>query len=330
MVGIKFKNESYIETIQNTESYKRSKQAIEQWVYWRNKRLLNNERYWKQNPDKFLEEFYGLHLLPYQKLLLKLWSLEDKKIMQKGFEKRFNKGDIVYWCHHDGHGKYSVHWGMVDEQFSDAVMIDYLEPRERRLIDGVPIDQFESEERFRKLPKGWSYDTKLFEITYSDYTEEEKNFRFSYDNPKKIKEAYDKGWLVKSENIFHGQIEADITKDGFRIRKTYPMWKHHTNYVSIRPDRVYFTWDEAKKIVDESIVEFMRQTELSDYEWSVEKIDETLAHYKNLTGASDEEVKQYRDWLLAMKKVEDIETRLCGGEIQWRYWKNKRWKNIEL
>lgn len=250
--------------------------------------------------------------------------------MQKGFEKRFNKGDIVYWCHHDGHGKYSVHWGMVDEQFSDAVMIDYLEPRERRLINGVPIDQFENEERYRKLPKGWSYGTTLFKITYSDYTEEEKKFRFYYDDSEKLKEAYDKGWLVKSENIFHGQIETDITKDGFRIRKTYPMWKHHTDYVSIRPDRVYFTWAEAKKVVDENIAEFMRQTELSDYEWSVEKIDETLARYKNLTGASDEEVKQYRDWLTDMKNVEDIETRLCGGEIQWRYWNNKRWKNIEL
>lgn len=34
MVRIKFKNDSYIETIQNTESYKRSKQATEQWMYW--------------------------------------------------------------------------------------------------------------------------------------------------------------------------------------------------------------------------------------------------------------------------------------------------------
>lgn len=53
MVRIKFKNGSYIETIQSTESYKRRKRAIGQWMYWRNKRVLNNERYWKQNPDKF-------------------------------------------------------------------------------------------------------------------------------------------------------------------------------------------------------------------------------------------------------------------------------------
>ena len=84
------------------------------------------------------------------------------------------------------------------------------------------------------------------------------------------------------------------------------MWKHHTNYVSIRPDKVYFTWAEAKKIVDQNITEFMRQTELSDYEWSVEKIDETLAHYKNLTGASDEEVKQYT-FSGDLKKYDDFD-----------------------
>lgn len=71
MVEIKFKNGSYIETIQSTESYKRRKRATEQWMHWRNKRLLNNERYWKQNLDKFLEEFYGLELFSYQMLLLK-------------------------------------------------------------------------------------------------------------------------------------------------------------------------------------------------------------------------------------------------------------------
>lgn len=73
MAEIKFKNGSYIKTIQNTESCKRSN---EQWMYWRNKRVLNNERYWKQNLDKFLEEFYGLKFFQYQKLLLKLWFEE--------------------------------------------------------------------------------------------------------------------------------------------------------------------------------------------------------------------------------------------------------------
>lgn len=87
--------------------------------------------------------------------------------MKTGFEKRFKQGDIVYWCHQRGH-EYSVKFGMVDEQFSDAVCIDYLALRERRRVDGVSMQEFQSEQRYRKLPKGWSYDTELFKITVKE------------------------------------------------------------------------------------------------------------------------------------------------------------------
>lgn len=107
--------------------------------------------------------------------------------MKKGFEKRFEKGDIVYWCHSDGNGGYSVRNGMVDEQFSDAVVIDYLALRERRLVNGIPIDEFESQTKYKKLPKGWTYNTGLFKITYSVLTEEEVNYQIDIKNPETIK-----------------------------------------------------------------------------------------------------------------------------------------------
>lgn len=250
--------------------------------------------------------------------------------MRTGFEKKFNPGDIVYWCHHRGNADYSVHYGMVDEQFSDAVVIDYLALRERRRVDGVPIDEFQSEQRYRKLPKGWTYNTKLFELTWDDLTYEENIFILDISRPEILKEAYDKGYLVKDSTIFHGVIEDEITKDGFRIVKKYPMWEHHIDHVSIRPDKVYFTYKEAKKEVDENIAEFHRQASLSDYDWSVEQIDKTLDMWKAFNDVSDKEVKAYRDWLLGMKDVENIETRLWGKEIQWKYWKNTRWNYIEL
>lgn len=249
--------------------------------------------------------------------------------MRTGFEKRFKQGDIVYWCHQHGH-EYSVKYGMVDEQFSDAVVIDFLALRERRRVDGVPIDDFQSEQRYRKLPKGWTYKTELFKLTWDDLTPEEKEFKLDITNPETIKEAYDRGFMVKDSTIFHGIIESEVTKDGFRIVKKYPYWKHHIDHVSIRPDKVYFTYEEAKKEVDENIAEFHRQASLSDYEWSVEQIDRTLDRWKAFNDASDKEVKAYRDWLLEMKNVEDIETRLCGFQIQWKYWKNKKWNYIEL
>lgn len=246
--------------------------------------------------------------------------------MKQGFEKRFNQGDIVYWCHQHGH-EYSVRYGMVDEQFSDAVGIDYLALKENRRVNGIPINEFQSEERYKKLPKGWSYDTRLYEITY-DKIEGYSEYRI--DNPEDIKQAYESGLLVKDDIIFHGVIDADITKDGYKIVKKYPQWEHHFSRSSVRPDKVYFTYEEAKKKVDENIAEFHRQANLSEYDWSVEDIDKTLDRYISVIGETDRVRGLYRDWLLGMKNVEDIETRIFGGEVQWKYWKNKKWNNIEL
>ena len=246
--------------------------------------------------------------------------------MREGFEKRFNQGDIVYWCHQYGH-EYSVHYGMVDEQFSDAVCIDHLSLKECRRVNGIPIDEFQSEQRDRKLPKGWSYDTKLYEITY-DTIDGCSDGRI--DNPDSLKLAYEKGLLVKDETIFHGVIEADITKDGYKIVKKYPQWQHHFSRSSVRPDKVYFTYKEAKKEVDDNIAEFHRQASLSEYDWSLEQIDNTLKRWQFISGETDRLKELYRNCLIGMKDVEDIETRIFGGEIQWKYWKNKKWNNIEL
>lgn len=111
-------------------------------------------------------------------------------------DKRFESGEIVFWCHQRGH-EYSVHYGMVDEQYKFDVYIDYLTPRERRRIysdyvKGVLIDEFDTEQRFHKLPKGWSYDTKLFEVKNDDLTDEEINFKLDINKPETLKEAYDK------------------------------------------------------------------------------------------------------------------------------------------
>lgn len=252
--------------------------------------------------------------------------------MKKGFEKRFNKGDIVYWCHRNIYKGYTVQCGMVDEQFSDAVIIDFLVPRERRLIDGIPIDDFKNEERYRKLPKGWTYNTKLFELTEEVLDKEENNFlkNCKISDSKLIKDAYNKGYLVKKDKIYGGRIESEVTNKGFRIVKTYVMCEPHITHTSISPNKLYFSYEEAKKEVDDKTAEFYRQSELSDYDWCVEQIDKNLKKYKFLNSLSDDEVKLYRDWILNQKNVEDIETRIYMKYFQWRYLDKKRWNNIEL
>ena len=42
---------------------------------------------------------------------------------------------------------------MVDIQYDGGgVNVNYLVPRERRRVNGIPIDEFESEQRYKKLP----------------------------------------------------------------------------------------------------------------------------------------------------------------------------------
>ena len=250
--------------------------------------------------------------------------------MKQGFEKRFKNGDIVYWCHSEGNGRYKVKSGMVDEQFSDAVVIDYLVPRERRLVNGIPIDEFESQTKYKKLPKGWTYNTSLFEITYSDLTEEETLYKFCIEKPETIKQAYELGYLVKDCTVFHGVIEEEITKEGYRIVKNHPMWRHHIDHVSIRPDKVYFTYEEAKNEVDKNVKEFERQLSLTDYEWSVEHICKNLDIFKAIHGLPERDIDSYREFILGMDNVENIKTRIYQGQIQWKYEDNKRWNYIEI
>lgn len=248
--------------------------------------------------------------------------------MRKGYEKRFNPGDIVYWCRHDKSGRYEIMHGMVDEQFSDAVCIDFLAPKERRRVNGIPIDEFKSEERYHKLPKNWTYDTELFELTWDECPELKDGIDIRC--PEQILAAYNAGIIVKDETLFHGKIEADITKEGYRIVKRYPMFPYHPTNTSVRPDRVYHRYEDAKVEQDAYREELLRQANLSDRDWSLEQIDKTIWQWRDLHNAPVEEVNRYHNWFAGMDRVEDIETRLSMGQIVWRYYDKKKWNFIEL
>lgn len=153
------------------------------------------------------------------------------------------------------------------------------------------------------------------------------------NQPETLKEAYDKGFLVKRSNIFHGSIESEITNAGWRIHKAYSQdWgiNRTPNYTTVTCSKVYRTYDEAQKEVDEHIAEYKRQAALSDYDWSVEQIDKVLGYYKNIYNLTDSEVKQYRDWILSQDDIENIEIRIHFGNLEWRDWdRHKKWHGIE-
>lgn len=238
--------------------------------------------------------------------------------------KTFPIGSVVYFIKKHGH-EWDVSYGVVAEHYVDAVCVQLYELFDTRLINGIPIKELITPTRWQKLPKGWSYDTKLFDLSYSEFSHDLKDY--SLENPNDILRAINDGVLVKTQDNDHSRIETEIdSKNGWRICRKYPYDNYYPTYTSLQEFQMYSSYEEAKKVVIEHEAELKRQSELSDYEWSVEQIDRILDN----PFYSDEEKKKYRDWILSLDNVEDIEVRTCQGNIQWKYCKNKRWMNIEI
>lgn len=243
---------------------------------------------------------------------------------------KFPIGSIVYYITH----KYDISFGIVIAHFAGEVMLQKYDVNSPRIINGIPEKDFETPSRWYKLPKGWTYNTKLLNIEYEkfDYIQgvyHEKNLIMN--NPDNIRKLIDNGVLIKVNDKDYCSFETEIDrKNGWRIIRKYDITNYHPSTVTVRFDKVYSLYAEAKKIIDNIRAEWKRQAALSDREWSIEQIDKTLNHWQQVYRISDEQKQKCRDWIMELKNIEDVEIRLSQGYIQWKYLKNKKWSTIEL
>lgn len=245
---------------------------------------------------------------------------------------KFQPRDVVYWVGRHKHSPYEyyVDYGIVDEEFSDAVCVDRLHIRDNRYINDVPYKEFPSVTKWQKLPKGWTYNTELFAMEWRNNDWAVLN-TLRIDNPEDIKKALELGILVYLKDYDQTVPRSEIDKKlGWRIRKEHDDSFYVYPYVSLQKDKAFKTYAEAKGVIDAQEAEWKRQSELTDEEWSIEQINNDLQRWAKIYSKSPEEVQKVRDFLLGMDKVEDIETRVFGGDFQWKYWKNKKWRTIVL
>lgn len=237
-------------------------------------------------------------------------------------------GSVVYFIKQRGYDN-EVSFGIVEEHYPDVICLQLYELIDTRLINGIPIKDFITPTRWCKLPRGWSYDTKLFDITYGEYPCDPRNYRFS--NPDDILKGIKDGVLVKVQDNDHANINSEIdSKQGWRIRREYPAYEYHPTYATIQYSKVYNSYDDAIKVIEDYKAELKRQSELSEYDWLVEQIDKELNRWAYMCSISEEDKQKYRDWIMSLERVEDIEIRIFENNIQWKYWKNKKWMNIVL
>lgn len=241
--------------------------------------------------------------------------------------KEFQIGQIVYYVN-----KYHVPWlvnfGTVIEHYTDCICLQLYDTCDRRIINGIPTKEFGTPTPWKKLPKGWTYNTELFKFDWNhQFDDMVRETRI--DDPTSIRNAINCGFLVKVQDRDYAHFETEIDSNkGWRIIRKYR--DYHPYYTSIRYNQVYATWQEANDIVEAHRKELERQAALTDEEWSLEHIDNTLGMWAKACSITEETVQKYRDWLLGLKNIEDVETRIYGERIQWKYWQNKRWQDIEL
>jgi len=245
---------------------------------------------------------------------------------------KFQPGDVVYWVGRRRHSPYEyyVDYGIVDEEFSDAVCVDRLHIRDNRYINDVPYKEFPSVTKWQKLPKGWTYNTELFAMEWRNNDWAVLN-TLRIDNPKDIKKALELGILVYLKDYDQTVPHSEVSnKFGWRIRKEDDNSTYVYPHGTLQKDKAFKTYAEAQAVIDAQEAEWKRQSELTDEEWSIEQIDHDLQRWAKIYSKSPEEMQRVRDFLLGMDKIEDIETRVFGEDFQWKYWKNKKWRTVVL
>lgn len=144
--------------------------------------------------------------------------------------------------------KPGVQWWLADyvDEFTGNVHLVRYELRHFFLVDGVPWEKFVNDEKWKKLPKGWTYNTNLLDgrVTVNPWIDLvlEKMKSMNYRSNDDLYKCIEKEWMVPaSQNVY--DIEVEIKDKQYRII-------HNPNRNGL--GRYPFTVNAAKKDVYDS------------------------------------------------------------------------------
>lgn len=239
--------------------------------------------------------------------------------------------------------KRKVFFGIIEEHYAKEICLQLIEPKDTRLFNGVPIVNLPKVGEWIPLPKGQKrvgVDTIV--ITKSEVLDLNINIK----DPQAILDAYHSGILVNIQDqeyfanvraedwhdyTFHGEgriLGKTAPKYTYRMLKEFSWYMYHPYYKVLPFFDVYATYDEAKKVADAINAESERKANLSPYDYSVEEIDKTLDLYCGYKCYDSDLKATIRKKLLSLDNIEDLYVRICGGELQYRYEKQKKWKKV--
>lgn len=249
--------------------------------------------------------------------------------------KKLKPGDVIYIVTRLGleytYLPKRILFAIIDKVYTDGVWVNFYTKPINKRVNGVLISDFDNNEQKRKkLPKGWSYDTRLYEYTFDEYPEEMETFlkNTSISDKERIKEAIERGYLVQESYDHYAYIEEDITKEGYVLVKKTPFDCPLADHHSFKINEIYLTYEDALQHQKDEEAEFKRQSEMSYLDWSKYSIEKELDIWKAICKVDDNTVQRIKDYIFSMDKVEDIEVRCLGNKVEWKYWNKKRWARI--
>lgn len=235
-------------------------------------------------------------------------------------------GSVIYFADMK-RGKPIVNYGTVIEHYAAEIAIQLYDFADNRLVDGIPYKDFPECTEWRKLPKGWSYDTALHTITAVPTEERFKNLKIN--NPKDIEYAINEGHLVKVQDKDYSHIAEDIDRlNGYRLRKTWQNSEYHPDWVHVPWDRVFSTYEEAYEVYKAYESELIDLSKMSDRDWAIREMNRVVRMSKGLCQITDEDALKCIEYMLDREDLEDLEFRLYLGRPQYKKFKNKKWADF--
>lgn len=233
----------------------------------------------------------------------------------------------------DGLSSYRIGSDIITSQ-SEGIILT-LEPKDCRWVktltsDWTPFDKFESETEMHKLPKKWSYDTKLYWVE-NRYPKGDL-FTFDINDKEKIEQLYKEGWFVELDKNDHRHIDTEFDHDYYKVvKKGYSMMygnRYHKHLSYVLPyDRIFLDYDKAQEKAKQL---YEAEKTISLISLHKDCMDALEEHLTFITDA-DRRTK-YRKKILSMGEIEKFILRHVDNKILWAYRnaKHLEWREVEI
>ena len=288
-----------------------------------------------------------------------------KSLDENGIEKKssfFEAGDIVYFINYDKNEQkinrhYRVNIGMVyDDCFwNNEVKVSLLVPKDNRLINGVPYNDFKTPtkimpfEKNDKNLKHYEIYDKYIDITYQRNSISYKDINISNrDEIAKYALSKDLVPLAEIDNSYIS-LRYENNDKGYYLTREYDTYfspyiyvpKYCNQFVWENEDKLYysniysvgFNYNKIKALCDNlnELQQFQQEKidNMTELDFVIEEIDEVCNKYNKIYCDDIHYTQAVKQWLLAKKNADNLCVRLYNGDIQWKYEQNSKWQEVD-